>query len=35
MRATRRTFLLKGFGATSTAWLAANWPAQVAAAEAA
>ena len=35
MSATRRSFLLKGFGATTTAWLAANWPAQVAAAEAA
>jgi hypothetical protein len=35
MSATRRSFLLKGFSATTTAWLAANWPAQVAAAEAA
>jgi hypothetical protein len=35
MSATRRTFLLKGFSAATTAWLAANWPAQVAAAEAA
>ena len=35
MSATRRTFLLRGFGASTTAWLAANWPAQVAAAEAA
>ena len=35
MSATRRTFLLKGFSAGTTAWLAANWPTQVAAAEAA
>ena len=35
MNASRRTFLLRGFGASTTAWLAANWPAQVAAAEAA
>jgi gluconate 2-dehydrogenase gamma chain len=35
MSATRRTFLLKGFSAGTAAWLGANWPAQVAAAEAA
>ena len=35
MSDTRRTFLLKGFSAGTTAWLAANWPTQVAAAEAA
>ena len=35
MSASRRTFLLRGFGASTTAWLAVNWPAQVAAAEAA
>jgi gluconate 2-dehydrogenase gamma chain len=35
MSATRRTFLLRGFSAGTTAWLAANWPSQVAAAEAA
>ncbi|MES2471476.1 MAG: gluconate 2-dehydrogenase subunit 3 family protein [Pseudomonadota bacterium] len=35
MSSTRRTFLLKGFGATTTAWLAANWPDQVANAQAA
>ncbi|HEX2759312.1 MAG TPA: gluconate 2-dehydrogenase subunit 3 family protein [Rhizomicrobium sp.] len=35
MSDSRRNFLLKSFSATSAAWLAANWPAQVAAAEAA
>ena len=35
MSATRRTVLLRGFCAGTTAWLAANWPTQVAAAEAA
>ena len=35
MRDSRRNFLLKSFSASSTAWLIANWPAQVAAAEAA
>lgn len=33
MSDSRRKFLLKSFSATSAAWLAANWPAQVAAAE--
>jgi gluconate 2-dehydrogenase gamma chain len=33
MTDSRRKFLLKSFSATSAAWLAANWPAQVAAAE--
>lgn len=33
MSDSRRNFLLKSFSATSAAWLAANWPAQVAAAE--
>ena len=33
MSDSRRIFLLKSFSATSAAWLAANWPAQVAAAE--
>jgi hypothetical protein len=33
MSATRRTVLLKGFGATTAAWLAANWPDQVAQAQ--
>ena len=33
MRATRRTVLLKGFGATTAVWLAANWPDQVARAQ--
>lgn len=33
MTDSRRNFLLKSFSATSAAWLAANWPAQVAAAE--
>ena len=35
MSDSRRNFLLKSFSASSAAWLAANWPAQVAAAEAA
>ena len=35
MRDSRRNFLLKSFSASSAAWLTANWPAQVAAAEAA
>lgn len=30
---SRRSFLLKSFSASSAAWLAANWPAEVAAAE--
>ena len=33
MSDSRRNFLLKSFSASSAAWLAANWPAQVAAAE--
>jgi hypothetical protein len=33
MSDSRRNFLLKSFSATSAAWLTANWPAQVAAAE--
>ena len=33
MSDSRRNFLLKSFSATSAAWIAANWPAQVAAAE--
>jgi hypothetical protein len=33
MRDSRRKFLLKSVSATSAAWLAANWPTQVAAAE--
>jgi gluconate 2-dehydrogenase gamma chain len=33
MSDNRRNFLLKSFSASSAAWLAANWPAQVAAAE--
>jgi len=33
MSDSRRKFLLKSVSATSAAWLAANWPAQVAAAE--
>jgi gluconate 2-dehydrogenase gamma chain len=33
MTDSRRKFLLKSFSASSAAWLAANWPAQVAAAE--
>jgi gluconate 2-dehydrogenase gamma chain len=33
MTDSRRTFLLKGFSASGAAWLAANWPGQVAAAE--
>jgi gluconate 2-dehydrogenase gamma chain len=33
MSDSRRNFLLKSFSATSAAWLAANWPAEVAAAE--
>jgi len=33
MSDSRRKFLLKSFSATSAAWLAANWPAEVAAAE--
>ncbi len=33
MSDSRRNFILKSVGATSAAWLAANWPAQVAAAE--
>lgn len=33
MSDSRRKFLLKGFSASSAAWLAANWPAQAAAAE--
>jgi gluconate 2-dehydrogenase gamma chain len=35
MSDSRRNFLLKSFSASSAAWLIANWPAQVAAAEAA
>ena len=35
MSDSRRNFLLKSFSASSAAWLAANWPAEVAAAEAA
>jgi gluconate 2-dehydrogenase gamma chain len=35
MSDNRRNFLLKSFSASSAAWLIANWPAQVAAAEAA
>ena len=33
MSDNRRSFLLKSFSATSAAWLAANWPREVAAAE--
>jgi len=33
MSDSRRNFLLQSFSATSAAWLAANWPAEVAAAE--
>ncbi len=33
MSDSRRNFLLKSFSATSAAWLVANWPTQVAAAE--
>jgi gluconate 2-dehydrogenase gamma chain len=33
MSDSRRNFLLKSFSASSAAWLAANWPDQVAAAE--
>ena len=33
MSDSRRNFLLKSFSATSATWLAANWPAEVAAAE--
>ena len=33
MSDSRRKFLLKSFSASSAAWLAANWPAEVAAAE--
>ena len=33
MSDSRRNFLVKSFGASGAAWLAANWPAQVAAAE--
>ncbi len=33
MSDSRRNFLIKSFGASGAAWLAANWPAQVAAAE--
>ena len=33
MSDSRRIFLLKSFSASSAAWLAANWPAEVAAAE--
>jgi gluconate 2-dehydrogenase gamma chain len=33
MSDSRRNFLLKSFSGASAAWLAANWPAQVAAAE--
>ena len=33
MTDSRRNFLLKSFSASSAAWLAANWPAEVAAAE--
>jgi gluconate 2-dehydrogenase gamma chain len=33
MSDNRRSFLLKSFSASSAAWLTANWPAQVAAAE--
>src|SRR6185437_12740274 len=33
MSDSRRNFLLKSFTATSAAWLIANWPAEVAAAE--
>src|ERR1700761_7623280 len=33
MTDSRRNFLLKSFSATSAAWLIANWPAEVAAAE--
>lgn len=33
MSGNRRDFLLKSFSASSAAWLAANWPAEVAAAE--
>lgn len=35
MSDSRRSFLLRSFSASSAAWLVANWPAQVAAAEAA
>src|ERR1700759_1244919 len=33
MTDSRRNFLLKSFSASSAAWLTANWPTQVAAAE--
>ena len=33
MSDNRRSFLLKSFGASTAAWLTANWPAEVAAAE--
>ena len=33
MSDNRRSFLLKTFGASTAAWLTANWPAEVAAAE--
>ena len=33
MSDSRRNFLIKSFGASGAAWLTANWPAQVAAAE--
>ncbi|HEX4636201.1 MAG TPA: gluconate 2-dehydrogenase subunit 3 family protein, partial [Rhizomicrobium sp.] len=33
MSDSRRNFLLKSFSASSAAWLAANWPTEVAAAE--
>ena len=33
MSDSRRNFLVKSFGASGAAWLTANWPAQVAAAE--
>ena len=33
MSDSRRNFLIKTFGASGAAWLTANWPAQVAAAE--
>ena len=33
MSDSRRNFLIKSVGASSAAWLAANWPSQVAAAE--
>ncbi len=33
MSDSRRNFLLKSFSGASAAWLAANWPGEVAAAE--